>query len=444
MASITIALTPSTALAAPRPSAWFKWVVFALTFGLLLSDYMSRQVVSAIFPMLKSEWALTDTKLATLNSVVSLSVAVLAVPLSIVGDKVGRARSVVAMAVIWSVATLASGFAASFGQLLTARIIVGVGEAAYGSIGLAVLLTVFSAKARSTLTAAFLAGASIGSVLGVSIGGAIAEAFGWRSAFIVLGLAGVVLTGFYALAITERRLGTHANPEQQRVAAAEPTEVRRRFLALVSTPSVVAAYLASGLHLLVVGALFAWLPSFFVRDYGVSMGVAGSLAGLVVLVIAIGMVAQGAITDRLSTRRAARKWEAPMVFSLLSMVILMIAFRLPHGPIQVVVLCCGAFFCAGLAGPAGALVANLTPSSVHATTFAVLSLANNLLGLAAGPLVVGILADRIGLAAALGWVPIVSLGVIGLLWWGRARFEVSLAKVGAPAPIAPDSIGSPS
>lgn len=433
----SIAVDPQVPTIAPsrEGSPWFKVAVFALTFGLLLSDYMSRQVVAAIFPMLKAEWALTDTRLAALNSVVSLSVALLAIPISVIGDRLGRARAVIGMALIWSLATLASGLAAGYGQLLIARVIVGVGEAAYGSIGLAVLLTVFSAKSRSTLTAAFLAGGSIGSVLGVVVGGAVADAFGWRSAFFVFGVAGLVLTGFYALLINDRKLRERANPEQLAVSAAEATDARRRFLTLVSTPSVVAAYLASGLHLLVIGALYAWLPSFFVRDYGVSATKAGSLAGLVVLVVALGMVGTGFVTDRLSRHSPMRKWEAPMVFSLASMVLLMVGFRMPTGPLQIGMLCLGAFFCAGLTGPAGALVANLTPSSIHATAFATLSLANNLLGLAAGPLVVGMLADRLDLTRALGLVPLVSIAVIAVLVWGRARFEASLAKVGAPVDV---------
>ena len=74
----------------------FPWVVFTLTFGLLLSDYMSRQVLSAVFPFLKTEWALTDTQLGSLTSIVALTVGILAVPLSLLGDRWGRVRAVVA------------------------------------------------------------------------------------------------------------------------------------------------------------------------------------------------------------------------------------------------------------------------------------------------------------------------------------------------------------
>lgn len=103
----------------------FPWVVFTLTFALLLSDYMSRQVLSAVFPFLKLEWALTDTQLGGLVSVVSLTVAVLAVPLSLLGDRWGRVKSIVLMATIWSLATLGSALAANYEQLMLARVFIG-------------------------------------------------------------------------------------------------------------------------------------------------------------------------------------------------------------------------------------------------------------------------------------------------------------------------------
>ena len=91
----------------------FPWIVFTLTFALLLSDYMSRQVLSAVFPFLKAEWALSDTQLGALTSVVALTVGLLAVPLSLLGDRWGRSKAIVLMAVIWSLATLGSAAGSS-------------------------------------------------------------------------------------------------------------------------------------------------------------------------------------------------------------------------------------------------------------------------------------------------------------------------------------------
>ena len=111
------------AVATSRP---YAWIVFALTFGLLLSDYMSRQVLNVVFPHLKSEWALTDTQLGALSGIVSLAVGVLAFPLSLLADRWGRIRSLVLMAGCWSLATLICGVARDYEQMFIARFLVGV------------------------------------------------------------------------------------------------------------------------------------------------------------------------------------------------------------------------------------------------------------------------------------------------------------------------------
>ncbi len=118
-------------------SRFYPWLVFALSFGLLLSDYMSRQVLNAVFPLLKAEWALSDTELGALGGVVALMVGLLTFPLSILADRWGRVRSLTLMAALWSVATLGCALANSFGEMFIARLCVGIGEAAYGSVGIA-------------------------------------------------------------------------------------------------------------------------------------------------------------------------------------------------------------------------------------------------------------------------------------------------------------------
>src|SRR3954463_7637803 len=187
----------------------FPWVVFALTFGLLLSDYMSRQVLSSVFPFLKTEWALTDTQLGALTSVVALTVGLLAVPLSLLGDRWGRSRSIVLMASIWSLATLGSALAAGYGQLLLSRLFIGVGEAAYGSVGLAVVLAVFPAYRRASISGAFIAGGSFGSVIGVALGGSLAVHFGWRWSFAAMALLGLILVVLYRTLISDKKLEAH-------------------------------------------------------------------------------------------------------------------------------------------------------------------------------------------------------------------------------------------
>nr|WP_265468701.1 MFS transporter [Arenimonas daejeonensis] len=99
----------------------YAWVVFALSFGLLLSDYMSRQVLNAVFPLLKAEWALTDARLGLLSGIVALMVGLLTFPLSLLADRFGRVKSLAIMAAVWSLATLACGLAQDYPQMLAAR-----------------------------------------------------------------------------------------------------------------------------------------------------------------------------------------------------------------------------------------------------------------------------------------------------------------------------------
>ena len=190
----------------------FPLLVFALTFGLLLSDYMSRQVLSAVFPFLKVEWALTDTQLGALTSIVALTVGLLAVPLSLLGDRWGRSKAIVAMGALWSLATLGSAVAANYDQMMLARLFVGLGEAAYGSVGLAVVLMVFSPARRASLSGAFMAGGSFGSVLGVFLGGILAVHLGWRWSFGVMALLGLVLVALYLLLVNDAKLARNQHP----------------------------------------------------------------------------------------------------------------------------------------------------------------------------------------------------------------------------------------
>ena len=171
----------------------YAWVVFALTFGLLISDYMARQVLNAVFPLLKAEWSLTDGQLGFLSGVVALMVGLLTCPISLLADRLGRVKSIAIMAGLWSIATLLCGLAQNYEQMLAARVLVGVGEAAYGSVGIAVIIGVFPKHLRATLTGAFMAGGLAGQVLGVAVGGAVAATHGWRTAFLAIGAGGLLL-----------------------------------------------------------------------------------------------------------------------------------------------------------------------------------------------------------------------------------------------------------
>lgn len=416
-----------TDLPAAERSRLFPLVVFIATFGLLLSDYMARQVLAAVFPVLKTAWSLTDTQLGTLTGVVSLTVGLLAVPLSLLGDRWSRSKAIVAMATLWSLATLASAVAAGYGELMAARFFVGVGEAAYGSVGLAVVLMVYSPTKRATLTGAFMAGGSFGSVLGVFLGGILAVHLGWRWAFAAMAALGLMFVLLYVLFVSDAKLARHEHPGNA-CTDRDASDTRAPLRLLVSTPSVVCAYIGSGLQLFVVGTLFAWTPSWFNRVYGLAPDRAGVASAAFILVMGLGMIVCGMVTDRISVGNPNSKWTSSLAYAVLSLLFLSAGFSLHAGAAQIGVVLLGAFFAAGITGPAGAMVANLTPPSIRATAFGTLTLANNLLGLAAGPVVAGMIADRLGLAAAMRIVPLVSVPAILALVIGLRAYPASIRR----------------
>jgi sugar phosphate permease len=211
--------------------------------------------------------------------------------------------------------------------------------------------------------------------------------------------------------------------------------VRMSFRALMkglfSTKSVVCAYVGSGIHLLVPAAVWAWMPSFLNRYYGMSDGKAAISAAVFVLVTGLGMVVCGNLADRLSKNARERKWSAAIVFCLLCFTLLAIGFRMPAGPLQLVLIGVGMFFSAGASGPSGAMVANLTPPSIHSSAFATLTLANNLLGLAPAAILTGMVADRIGLVGALQLVPFAPLVAAAAFFIGKRNYGGDLDRLDA-------------
>ncbi len=380
----------------------YAWLVFALTFSLLLSDYMSRQVLNAVFPLLKSEWALSDAQLGGLSSIVALMVALLTIPLSFAADKFGRVRSLVAMAIVWSLATLACGLARDYSEMFWARLMVGVGEAAYGSVGIALIFSLFPARMRSGLGGAFMAGGMIGSVIGVATGGIVAGLHGWRSAFIAMSVFGMVLALLYIILVRPSKL-IPRNP------APVSTSTRAPLASLFGSPSVLLTYVASGLQLFMGTALIAWLPSLLNRYYAVDVGRAGPYAAIFLLIAGFGMIVCGALADRVARKAPQRIAVFAALLCFTTFVLFSVAFRLPPGPFQLALLGFGMFLTSGTAGPATAMVGNLTHVAAHGSAFALLTFANNLFGIAPAPYVTGWLADQTDLMSALASVAAVSL-----------------------------------
>ena len=410
------------AAAPPSDSLLFRpryaWTVFALTFALMLSDFMTRNVISAVLPALKRDWVLNDSQLGALVSVVPLIVGVAAWPISLLADRWGHVRSVTLMAALWCLATIACGFSQNHTQMLLARVALGLGEAAYGSVGGAILSRVFPTARLSAILGAFSAGGAFGTVLGVAAGGVIAATYGWQAAFIGVGVGSLVLVLMFPLLVREQSPAMHHHGN-----ATATRPIRR--LSLVATlreifaaRSAAYTYVGAGLQMLILGVLGAWIPSFLAREYDLPADRAGLQAALIILVAAVGMILGGGIADRTARSRPRRKLEAAAAYTFTSFVLLTVAFALPAGRAQLATLFLGALIAGAHIGVVSAVVINVTHPGLRATALGTLVLFNNLLGLAPGPFIVGLLSDATSLKTALTVVPVA--GVLAAVCFLRA------------------------
>jgi MFS family permease len=425
--AVASSATSADATTVPRA---YAWLVFGLTIGLLLSDYMSRQVINAVFPLLKSEWSLADQQLGMLGGIVPLMVGIFTVPLSYLADRFGRVRSIVLMATVWCIATLGSAMAQNFNEMMLARIAIGLGEAAYGSVGLALIFSVFPRSLYSTLSGLYGGAAFLGSVLGLVLGGKLATALGWRGAFEAIAYGGFLLVLLFALFVREGRLG-----QTQEARASDLASLSRRatLQALFRIPTVLYTYLGSATQLFITGSILVWIPTYFGRYYTLSTDRAALAAAVFVMLTGLGMGVLGNVADRLGRKRPARRLFAAMVYTVVSFALLMLAFRLPLGATQLVVLGLGVFVVSGTWGPTTAAVGNLVPIAIHSTAMAVITLLNNLLGLAPGPFVTGLLSERYGLDIALQWIPVVSIVSATALYLAYRHYDADALRSKAHA-----------
>ena len=397
----------------------------ALLCALLVLDFADRQVVVTAFPYLRAEFAVTEAQLGALVSAVSVVIALTALPIALVVDRWSRVRAIAIMGSLWSVATAACAFAPGYGALLAARLGIGVGQAGFGPAGSAVLGATYPPERRATVLGVFQMGAPIGVVTGSVVGSVVAAQWGWRAAFLVVALPGLVLA-LLALRLRDYR----SVPQRSRGHAAAAT--------LLGARSALGAMLGGALLLVIVSTLYTWLPTHLERAYGLPPARAGVMASFVVLAGALGTVTAGHVADRLARRDVRWRMFVPAVAAVATAATLGIAFgAVPPGATQVALVLLGGATATSAIGPAVAVVLDVVPPSVSATAVAIYAVVQNLMGLAVGPVVTGVLADRWGLTAALASVAGAGLAAGFAFWWGSRSYGQDRMREGARASPMP-------
>jgi MFS family permease len=382
----------------PKPS----WTVFWLLFLLYMFDYMDRMVIVSLFPFLKGEMGMTDAQCGLLVSAVYWSILVFSFPVSILVDRWSRTRSISIMAALWSLATLACAFTRTFPQLFVARTAIGVGEAGYAPGGTAMLSARFPREQRARILGLWNASIPLGSALGIGIGGLVAHHFGWRHAFGLVALPGMILAVWFTFV---------EDYETVRLTRKEPSgrEVRMRFQEIARqfthNRTLLCNNLAFALNVFVTTALLTWLPTYFHRFGHLDMDKAGVKAGSVMLLAIVGAPLGGYLADAWMKRRDNARLLFPAVSSVLTGLLLLVAFSSLHGKAQYLVLLLVGVTAVGFVPSGVAVTQDVVHPGLRAVSLSVSIVIQHLLGSSLAPVVVGRLSDLYGLETAMTVLP---------------------------------------
>lgn len=403
------------------------WRALFLVYMLMLFDFIDRQVLSALLPYIKAEWQLSDTELGALVGIVNVAIALFAFPVSVLVDRWSRTKSISGMAVLWSAATVTCAFAGNFMQMLAARFFIGTGEAGYSAGGASLLSASFPRRLRGTVMGISQSAAMLGGVLGVVLGGLIAARWGWRYAFGVVAIPGFV---FAVLILFVRDYkNVRIEIQSHETAQASGMSWQNATGVILRSGALRAIFLGSAMQLLFSSTVGNWLPSYFNRYHALPTDQAGFRTGIMLLIASVGVMSFGYLSDKLTAGIPRRRLVLMASFSLCTALAFGAAFALPVGNMQLALMFVGAFFMVAILGPCYVVIHDLVHPGMTGMAIGVFILANNVLGMALGPLIGGMLADRFQLSTALLMVSAVPLISASTFFLASTRYDKAIATL---------------
>jgi MFS family permease len=404
--------------------AWVLLLLLCLTY---LFDYADRMVVGALIPFIKREWGLSDQELGSLTSVIYAVIAVFVIPLSLVVDRWSRRKMIAIMVLFWSLATLACAFTRSYGQLLLARAMIGLGEAGYAPAGTAVLAAAYPQEVRARTMGIWNAFIPLGAAVGFLAGGLIGQHYGWRHAFGLVALPGLILAVLFWMCTRDYR--TVPLVEAAGGAGSAGAGLGQAALGLSRIPTLWFVYVAFAMNTAITTAMMTWLPSYFHRFHGMSEQRAGTMAAGLALLVLVGAPLGGFLADRWRRRRLNARLVFSGLTSLLAAVFLAGALLLAQTPAFAPLLVAFGVLTVCYVAPSAAVTQDVVQPGLRALSYALCVVCQHLLGGAWSPMIIGGLSDRVGLDKALWVMPVLGLLAAGLLFWGSRSYERDLARV---------------
>jgi MFS family permease len=388
-------------------------LALALLFGVNFLNYIDRYVIAAVLPKIQSDFGIGDAQ-AGLLAMMYMVVYMVASPFTgFLGDRYPRRFLVGAGVILWSLATAASGLAGSFHQLLVARSFIGVGEAGFGAVAPTLISEFFAKEKRGRMLAYFYVAIPVGSALGYLLGGLMGEHYGWRSAFFVAGVPGILI-GIAAFFMREPPRGAGDG-----VRSAEHKFEFGQLKTLLRNRTYVMTTLGFSAMTFALGGMAYWMPKYFHEVKGLPLDTANMwFGGMTVVSGLVGTFAGGWLGDWMLKRTP----RAYLLVSGIGMILAVPATLVGLSATQPAVYM-PAWFLAELGvflntGPANAVFVNVVLPEIRASAIALSILVYHLLGDATSPWLIGKVSDatgNLGLALSLTSAAMLLSGILYLV-----------------------------
>jgi predicted MFS family arabinose efflux permease len=374
----------------PKLLLWILMAVYVLNF-------LDRQIVNILADPISRDLGLSDTQIGLLTGLAfALFYTLLGIPIARYADnsRTNRVGLISISLAIWSAMTAICGLAQNFIQLSLARIGVGVGEAGCTPAAHSLITDSVPPEKRSSAIAFYGLGIPIGSLLGLVIGGALNDAYGWRTAFMVVAVPGLLMAGALPFILREPR---RAEMAARAISGEKPRAVlstREALKEIFSSRAFLLLAIAASLTAFLSYGKGVWVVILFIRSHGLSPGETGTLLGIILGVAGmVGTWVGGMMADRFGKASKRHILSTPALGMVIATPILFMGYYATDWRIAVALLFIPTALNAAYYGPTYACVQGLVKPEARAMAAAVMLFAQNLVGLGLGPLLFGMMSD---------------------------------------------------
>ena len=426
------------------PSRGYKLFVLGLLVAVNTLAYADRNLFSVLIPQIKAEFHVSDAMLGLLaGPAFVVPYIIFSIPVARLGDRWSRRGALAIAASLWGLASAASGLVTSFFQLAIARLFVGAGEAGAMPTSQAIISGLFGPKKLAAASGALAACTYLGLIVGIAGGGYIAEAWGWRAAFIALSAPAVFIAPLLWLAAprNQQNAGTSADQGKDR-------SLVNGLAAFATNPILRNICIGVGVFHILAYAGSTWIPAYLVRSHGMTLVEAATWLGFAAAVGGFaGSVVGGVLADWGSRYGNQWRMRVPAIGQMITFPVCLALFLWPGSessiaiiggvPTVMIFLTIYCFLSALWAAPSYSTIAQLVPENEKAQALATLLVGINLIGSVAGPPLAGFLSDLLTPAAgpeALRYslLALALMAPLGSLWLWKAASAMRSAVFEAP------------